>query len=163
MEEAVAFATRMGDGSEPDQGVLGKLFSAGTRSCSSASRGPIRYFTHRGGYGKSKVAFLAPYSGTIIPLDLGTLPQGLIVQKDGCLAAAKDIKMSLYFNQKVGLGLFGGEDSTFQKLTSNGRAFVYAGGIIIEKRLNNELLRMGTGCVVAFEPSLDFNMARTGG
>ena len=59
--------------------------------------------------------------------------------------------------------LFGGEDSTFQKLTSNGRAFVHVGGIIIEKRLNNELLRMGTGCVVAFEPSLDFNVARTGG
>ena len=162
MEEAVGFETKMGDGSEPDQGVLGKLFSAGTQLLIGEPLS-IRHFTYRGGHGKSKVAFLAPYSDLIIPLDLGTLPQGLIVRNDGFPAAAKDIKMSLYFNQKFGLGLFGGEGSIFQKLTGDGSAFVHASDIIIEKRPNNELLRMDTGCVVAFEPSLDFSVVRTGG
>lgn len=97
MEEAVASETKAGDGSEPDQRVLGKLFSAGTQLLIGEPMS-IRYLAYRGGYGKSKVAFLAPYSSTIIPLNLGTLPQGLIVRKDGFLVAAKGSKMSLHFN-----------------------------------------------------------------
>lgn len=97
MEEAVTFETKMGNDSEPDQGILGKLFSAGTQLLIGEPMS-IRYLTHRGGYGKSKVTFLAPYSGIIISLDLGTLPQGLIVRKDGFLVAAKGRKMSLHFN-----------------------------------------------------------------
>ncbi len=162
MEEAIAFETKMGDGSEPDQGLMGKLFSAGTRLLTGESLF-LTHFTHRGGHGKSKVAFAAPYPGTIIALDLGILPQGLIVQKDGFLAAAKGTKMSLHFNQKFGSGLFGGEGFILQKLTGDGKAFVHAGGTIIEKHLNNELLRVDTGCVVAFEPGLDFSIARAGG
>jgi uncharacterized protein (TIGR00266 family) len=162
MDEAIAFETKMGDGSEPDQGLLGKLFSAGTRLITGESLF-LTHFTHRGGYGKSRVAFSAPYPGTIIPLDLGTLPNGLIVQKDGFLAAAKGTKISLHLNQKLGAGFFGGEGFILQKLTGDGKAFVHAGGTIIEKRLSNELLRVDTGCVVAFEPSIDFSVARAGG
>ncbi|MBJ6144058.1 TIGR00266 family protein [Hymenobacter sp. BT559] len=162
MDEAIAFETKMGDGSEPDQGLLGKLFSAGTRLITGESLF-LTHFTHRGGYGKSRVAFSAPYPGTIIPLDLGTLPNGLIVQKDGFLAAAKGTKISLHLNQKLGAGFFGGEGFILQKLTGDGKAFVHAGGTIIEKRLNNELLRVDTGCVVAFEPGIDFSVARAGG
>ncbi len=162
MEEAIAFETKMGDGSEPDQGLMGKLFSAGTRLLTGESLF-LTHFTHRGGSGKSKVAFSAPYPGTIIAVDLGALPQGLIVQKDGFLAAAKGTKMTLHFNQKFGSGLFGGEGFILQKLTGDGKAFVHAGGTIIEKTLRNELLRVDTGCVVAFEPGLDFSIARAGG
>ncbi|MFD1467908.1 TIGR00266 family protein [Hymenobacter caeli] len=162
MEEAIAFETKMGDGSAPDQGLMGKLFSAGTRLLTGESLF-LTHFTHRGSSGKCKVAFSAPYPGTIIPVDLGGMPQGLIVQKDGFLAAAKGTKMSIHFNQKLGAGLFGGEGFILQKLTGDGKAFVHAGGTIIEKRLNNELLRVDTGCVVAFEPSLDFSIARAGG
>lgn len=162
MEEAIAFETKMGDGSEPDQGLMGKLFSAGTRLLTGESLF-LTHFTHRGGSGKSKVAFSAPYPGTIIAVDLGALPQGLIVQKDGFLAAAKGTKMTIHFNQKLGAGLFGGEGFILQKLTGDGKAFVHAGGTIIEKTLTNELLRVDTGCVVAFEPGLDFSVARAGG
>lgn len=162
MEEAIAFETKMGDGSEPDQGLLGKLFSAGTRLLTGESLF-LTHFTHRGGSGTSKVAFSAPYPGTIIAVDLGTLPQGLIVQKDGFLAAARGTKLSLHFNQKLGSGLFGGEGFILQKLTGDGKAFVHAGGTIIEKQLRNEVLRVDTGCVVAFEPGLEFSVARAGG
>ncbi len=162
MEEAIAFETKMGDGSEPDQGLLGKLFSAGTRLITGESLF-LTHFTHRGGPGKSKVAFSAPYPGTIIAVDLSTMPQGLVVQKDGFLAAARGTKLSVHFNQKLGSGLFGGEGFILQKLTGDGKAFVHAGGTIIEKHLRNELLRVDTGCVVAFEPGLDFSVARAGG
>jgi uncharacterized protein (TIGR00266 family) len=123
----------------------------------------LTHFTHRGGYGKSHVAFSAPYPGTIIPIDLREMPQGLIVQKDGFLAAARGTKMAMHFNQKLGAGLFGGEGFILQKLTGDGKAFIHAGGTIIEKRLNNQLLRVDTGCVVAFEPGINFNIARAGG
>ena len=161
MEEAIAFETRMGDGSAPDQGLLGKLFSAGTRLLTGEGLF-LTHFTNRSA-GKSRVAFSAPYPGTIIALDLGTLGQGLIVQKDGFLAAALGTKISLHLNQKLGSGFFGGEGFILQKLTGDGRAFVHAGGTIIEKKLTNELLRVDTGCVVAFEPSINFSVARAGG
>ena len=162
MEEAIAFETKMGDGSEPEQGFMGKLLSAGTRLVTGESLF-LTHFTHRGSTGKSKVAFSAPYPGTIIAVNLRDMPQGLIVQKDGFLAAARGTKISLHFNQNFGAGFFGGEGFILQKLTGDGKAFVHAGGTIIEKHLHNELLRVDTGCVVAFEPGIDFSVARAGG
>lgn len=162
MDEAIAFETKMGDGSEPDQGLMGKIFSAGSRLLTGESLF-MTHFTHRGSHGKSRVAFSAPYPGTILPLDLRTLPQGLIVQKDGFLAAARGTKVSVHFNRRLGAGFFGGEGFILQKLTGDGKAFIHAGGTIIEKQLNNELLRVDTGCVVAFEPGIDFDIVRAGG
>ena len=162
MDEQIAFETKMGDGSEPNQGVMGKLFSAGSRLLTGESLF-MTHFTHRGNSGKSRVAFSAPYPGTIIPIDLSTMPHGLIVQKDGFLAAARGTKLSIHFNQKLGSGFFGGEGFILQKITGDGKAFVHAGGTIIEKNLQNELLRVDTGCVVAFEPGIDFSIARAGG
>ncbi|SHI44704.1 TIGR00266 family protein [Hymenobacter daecheongensis DSM 21074] len=162
MEEGIAFETKMGDGSEPDQGLMGKLFSAGTRLITGESLF-MTHFTHRGHTAKSRVAFSAPYPGTIIPLDLRSLPQGLIVQKDGFLAAARGTKISIHFNQRFGAGFFGGEGFILQKLTGDGKAFIHAGGTVIEKRLNSEILRVDTGCIVAFEPGVDFSIARAGG
>lgn len=162
MEEGIAFETKMGDGSEPDQGFMGKLFSAGTRLITGESLF-MTHFTHRGHTAKSRVAFSAPYPGTIIPLDLGTLPGGLIVQKDGFLAAARGTKIGIHFNQRFGAGFFGGEGFILEKLTGDGKAFIHAGGTVIEKRLNNEILRVDTGCIVAFEPSVNFSVARAGG
>lgn len=162
MDEAIAFETKMGDGSEPDQGLMGKIFSAGSRLLTGESLF-MTHFTHRGSHGKSRVAFSAPYPGTILPLDLRTLPQGLIVQKDGFLAAARGTKVSVHFNRRLGAGFFGGEGFILQKLTGDGKAFIHAGGTIIEKQLNNDLLRVDTGCVVAFEPGIDFDIVRAGG
>ena len=162
MEEGIAFETKMGDGSTPDQGLLGRLFAAGTRLITGESLF-MTHFTHRGQQAKAHVAFSAPYPGTIIAVDLRDLPHGLIVQKDGFLAAARGTRLSIHFNQKFGAGLFGGEGFILQKLTGDGKAFVHAGGTIIEKTLRNETLRVDTGCVVAFEPGIDFSVARAGG
>jgi uncharacterized protein (TIGR00266 family) len=162
MEDGIIFETKMGDGSEPDQGFLGKLLSAGARALTGESVFMTHFTNH--GAGKKKVAFSAPYPGTIIPIDLAT-QQGnqLIVQKDGFLCAALGTKVSITFNKKIGSGLVGGEGFILQKLQGDGKAFVHAGGTVIEKQLNNETLRIDTGCVVAFEHTLDFDVQSSGG
>ncbi|WP_026462295.1 TIGR00266 family protein [Adhaeribacter aquaticus] len=162
MEEGIAFETKMGDGSEPQQGFFGKLMSAGSRMITGESLF-MTHFTHRGYSPKSRVAFSAPYPGTIMPIDLSQIPQGLVVQKDGFLAAALGTKINVHFNQRLGAGFFGGEGFILQRLTGDGLAFIHAGGTVIEKRLNNETLRVDTGCVVAFENGIDFNIQRAGG
>lgn len=162
MEDGISFETKMGDGSEPNQGFLGKLVSAGTRVLTGESLF-MTHFTNQG-IGKKKVAFSAPYPGTVIPIDLQQSPnQELIVQKDGFLCAAMGTKVAITLNKRLGSGLIGGEGFILQKLQGDGMAFVHAGGTVIEKQLNNETLRIDTGCVVAFEPTLDFDIQSAGG
>ncbi|RIJ37689.1 TIGR00266 family protein [Pontibacter oryzae] len=162
MEDGIDFQTKMGDGSNPSQGFLGKLVSAGSRMITGESLF-MTHFTHRG-YGKSRVAFSAPYPGTILPVNLSTIRNHtLIAQKDAFLAAALGTKLSIHFNQKFGSGLFGGEGFILQKMQGDGLAFLHAGGTIVEKHLNNETLRVDTGCVVAFEEGIDFSVQRAGG
>ncbi|QCR24045.1 TIGR00266 family protein [Pontibacter sp. SGAir0037] len=162
MEDGIDFQTKMGDGSNPSQGFLGKLVSAGARMITGESLF-MTHFTHRG-YGKSRVAFSAPYPGTILPIDLRDIPtRSLIAQKDAFLAAALGTKVSIHFNQRFGSGLFGGEGFILQRLEGDGLAFLHAGGTIVEKHLNNETLRVDTGCVVAFEEGIDFSIQQAGG
>jgi uncharacterized protein (TIGR00266 family) len=162
MEDGVQFETKMGDGSEPSQGMMGKLFAAGSRLLTGESLF-MTHFTHRGSRPKTRVAFSAPYPGTILPINLSQIPQGLIVQKDGFLAAALGTKINIHFNKRLGAGFFGGEGFILQRLTGDGLAFVHAGGTVIEKQLNQETLRVDTGCVVAFESGIDFDIQRAGG
>ena len=162
MEDGIEFETKMGDGSSPDQGFLGKLVSVGSRWITGESIF-MTHFTHRGGRAKSRVAFSAPYPGTIMPVDLATLPQGLVVQKDGFLCAARGTRLQVHFNKRLGSGFFGGEGFILQKLTGDGLAFIHAGGALVEKQLYNETLRVDTGCVVAFEAGIDFSIQRAGG
>ncbi|MDN4166746.1 TIGR00266 family protein [Cytophagales bacterium LB-30] len=162
MEQGMEFETKMGDGSEPNQGLFGKLLQAGSRMLTGESLF-MTHFTNRGSR-RAKVAFSAPYPGTVIPLDLSTCRgQEIIVQKDGFLCAALGTKMTITFNRKIGAGLIGGEGFILQKLQGDGMAFVHAGGTVIEKQLNNETLRIDTGCVVAFESHLDFDVQSAGG
>jgi uncharacterized protein (TIGR00266 family) len=162
MEEGIQFETKMGDGSNPNQGFFNKLLSAGSRLITGESLF-MTHFTNFG-RGKRKVAFSAPYPGTIIPVDLAQIPGNqLIVQKDGFLCAALGTKMTMHFNKKLGSGLVGGEGFILQKIQGDGKAFVHAGGTVIEKYLDNETLRVDTGCVVAFEPQMDFDVQAAGG
>lgn len=162
MEEGITFATKMGDGAEPSQSILGKLVSAGTRMLTGESLF-LTHFTHTG-TGKAKVGFSAPYPGTVIPIDLAQMKnRELIVQKDGFLCAALGTKISITFNKRIGSGLVGGEGFILQKLKGDGMAFIHAGGTLIQKELNNETLRIDTGCVVAYESSLDFDVQKSGG
>lgn len=161
MEEGILFETKMGDGATPNQSVFDKLLSAGSRLLTGESLF-ITHFTNRGNK-KAKVGFSAPYPGTIIPIDLVTSPNHeLVVQKDGFLCAAFGTKLTMVFNRKIGSGLVGGEGFILQKLQGDGKAFVHAGGTVIERTLNNETLRVDTGCVVAFESHIDFDVETSG-
>ena len=161
MEEGIEFEARMGDGSEAEKGFFGKVLSAGKRALTGESIF-MTHFTHHGA-GKSRVAFAAPYPGKIIPIDLATIPgNDLLCQKDAFLCAAHGTKVSIAFNKKFGTGLFGGEGFILQKLVGDGMAFVHAGGTVIERDLNDETLRIDTGCIVAFEPHIDYSIERAG-
>lgn len=162
MEDGIHFETKMGDGSNPNQGLFDKLLSAGSRVLTGESLF-MTHFTNRGSK-KAKVGFSAPYPGTVIPIELSRLPNNeVIVQKDGFLCAAYGTKLSITFNRKLGSGLVGGEGFILQRLQGDGRAFIHAGGTVIERTLNNETLRVDTGCVVAFESKIDFDVQTAGG
>ena len=161
MEDGIQFETKMGDGSVANQGLLDKLLSAGSRVLTGESLF-MTHFTNRGSR-RAKVGFSAPYPGTVIPVDLASSPRNeLIVQKDGFLCAAYGTKLTIVFNKRFGAGLVGGEGFILQKLHGDGKAFVHAGGTVIERTLNNETLRVDTGCVVAFESQVDFDVETTG-
>ncbi|MBR8537344.1 TIGR00266 family protein [Carboxylicivirga sediminis] len=161
MEEGIDFETKMGDGSNPSQGFLGKLAAGASRLITGESLF-ITHFTHRG-YGKKRVAFSAPYPGTIVPIDLSQIGGRVIVQKDAFLCAALGTKLSMHFNKRIGAGFFGGEGFILQKLQGDGKAFIHAGGTLVEKELNGETLRVDTGCVVGFTDGIDFSIERAGG
>jgi len=160
MEDGIAFESKMGDGTNPGASFFDKLLSAGSRVITGESLF-ITHFTNQGN-GKKHVAFSAPYPGTIIAVDLRQMGGTIIVQKDAFLCAALGTKISMRFNKKLGSGFFGGEGFILQQLTGDGKAFIHAGGTVIERRLNNETLRVDTGCVVAFEQSIDFDVQQAG-
>jgi uncharacterized protein (TIGR00266 family) len=162
MEDGIQFETKMGDGSNPNQGFFGKLMSAGARMITGESLF-MTHFTHKGA-GKGHVAFAAPFPGTVSPVNLADCNNNtLIVQKDAFLCAALGTKIAIHFNKKIGAGFFGGEGFILQKLQGDGMAFIHAGGTVIERTLNNETLRIDTGCVVGFEEGVNFDIQRAGG
>jgi uncharacterized protein (TIGR00266 family) len=161
MEEDIVFETRMGDGSEANQGVLGKLFGAGKRMLTGESLF-MTHFTNRGAM-KRNVAFAAPYPGKIVPVDLASLGGDLICQKDAFLCAAKGTSVSMAFNRKLGAGFFGGEGFILQKLEGDGLAFLHAGGTVVKRELNGETLRVDTGCIVAFDATVEYSIEAAGG
>ncbi len=160
MDSGIAFETKMGDGSDPNQGMMRKLLSAGTRILTGESLF-VTHFTNREGR-KQKVAFAAPYPGKIVPLELAHLGGSIIVQKDGFLCAAKGTRINITLNRRIGAGLVGGEGFILQKLEGDGKAFMHAGGTVIERRLNNESLKIDTGCVVGYTPGIEFNIEASG-
>jgi len=161
MEEGISFEAKMGDGSEPDQGLLGKILGAGKRVLTGESIF-MTHFTNRG-IGKQHVAFAAPYPGKIIPLNLATVPGGeILCQKDSFLCAAYGTQIGIAFQRRLGTGFFGGEGFILQRLTGDGMTFMHACGTIIERQLHGETLRVDTGCLVAFEPGIEYNIERAG-
>jgi uncharacterized protein (TIGR00266 family) len=160
MEDGISFSTRMGDGSSVNQGLLGKLVSAGTRVLTGESLF-VTHFTNESGM-KRRLAFAAPYPGQIVPIDLLSTGGSITVQKDGFLCAALGTKISITLNKRIGSGLVGGEGFILQKLQGDGKAFVHAGGTIIERELNHDSLRIDTGCIVAFTSGIDFNVQAAG-
>ncbi|MES2744172.1 MAG: TIGR00266 family protein [Bdellovibrionota bacterium] len=160
MEDGITFESRLGDGSATDQGFFSKLWGAGKRALTGESLF-LTHFTNQGS-GKKRVAFSSPFPGQIVALDLKTFGRPILCQKDSFLAAAMGTKISMAFNSRLGAGFFGGEGFILQKIEGEGKAFIHAGGHVIRKQLNNQVLRIDTGCVVAFEEGIDFNIERSG-
>jgi uncharacterized protein (TIGR00266 family) len=156
MEQDITFETRMGDGSATNENFMSKIFSAGKRVLTGESL----FMTHFSNEGtkKRRVAFAAPYPGTIIPLNLAEQGGQILCQKDSFLAAARGTKIDIAFNRKIGAGFFGGEGFILQKLQGDGMAFLQAGGTIVKRRINGETLRLDTGCLVAFGPGIDYDI-----
>ncbi len=156
LEDGIRFETRMGDGSEASEGVFGKLWSVGKRMVTGESM----FMTHFENDASipRKVAFSAPFPGTIIPVDMAAIGGKIICQKDSFLAAAKGTELGIAFSRRIGAGFFGGEGFILQSIKGDGMAFVQAGGTIIEKKLDNETLKLDTGCLVAFTEGLDYDI-----
>jgi uncharacterized protein (TIGR00266 family) len=161
MEEDIVYEAKMGDGSGGDEGLMGKLFSAGKRALSGESVF-MTHFTNTSS-NKRRVAFAAPYPGHIIPIDLAQIGGELMCQKDAFLCAALGTEVSIAFSRKLGRGFFGGEGFILQRLLGDGMTFVHAGGTVIKKELNNDKLRVDTGCLVAFTQGVNYDIEMTKG
>ena len=162
MDDGIEMETIFGDGSKPNQGILGKLMSAGKRLLTGESLF-MTAFTNTV-QGKRKVSFASPYPGKIIALDLLRMGGKMICQKDSFLCAAKGVSVGIEFQRKLGTGIFGGEGFIMQKLEGDGLAFVHAGGHVTERELQQgELLKIDTGCIVAFSQTIDYDIQFVGG
>jgi uncharacterized protein (TIGR00266 family) len=161
MDDGVAMETIFGDGSQQSRGFLDALVGAGKRLLTGESLFMTVFMNQ--GQGKKRVAFGAPYPGKIIAIHLSELGGELIAQKDSFLAAAKGVSLGIAFQRRLGAGFFGGEGFIMQRLQGDGWAFVHAGGTIHERTLApGEVLRVDTGCIVAFQPSVQYDIEFVG-
>jgi uncharacterized protein (TIGR00266 family) len=161
-DTVVVMKTIFGDGSSTGGGFMDKLLGAGKRLMTGESLF-MTVFTHTG-TGKAHVAFGAPYPGNIIPVQLSQIGGSLICQKDSFLCAAKGVSIGIYFQRRILTGLFGGEGFVMQKLDGDGMVFMHAGGTVVDRTLEpGEVLHVDTGCVVAFEPGVKFDIEQAGG
>ncbi|MFN3611525.1 TIGR00266 family protein [Tepidimonas sp.] len=162
MEDGIQMETVFGDGSAAQGGLLGKLLGAGKRLITGESLFTTVCINR--GSGKRRVAFAAPYTGKIIPFDLKQYGGTIICQKDAFLCAARGVSLGIAFQRRLGTGFFGGEGFIMQKLDGDGLAFCHCGGTVLQRTLAaGELLRVDTGCVVAYTPDVDFDIEFVGG
>ncbi len=160
MDNNISFEAKMGDGSQVDNGLLGKLVNSGKRVLTGESLF-MTHFTNIDSQ-KRKVAFAAPYPGKIIPLNMAEVNGEITCQKDAFLCAALGTEITIAFNKRLGSGFFGGEGFILQKVKGDGMTFLHAGGTIVKKELNNETLKIDTGCIVAFTGNIDYNIEQAG-
>jgi uncharacterized protein (TIGR00266 family) len=161
MEDGIEMETIFGDGSAPQSGFLGALMGAGKRLLTGESLF-MTVFLNRTTQ-KRRIAFGAPYPGKIVPVHLAELGGELIAQKDSFLAAAKGVSVGIAFQRRLGVGLFGGEGFIMQRLQGDGWAFVHAGGTLQERTLaGGEVIRVDTGCIVGFQPSIQYDIEYVG-
>ena len=163
MTAGIQLDTIFGDGSgQQKSGIMGALLGAGKRVLTGESLFMTVFSAH--GRAKERVGFAAPYPGRILAMELPELGGELICQKDSFLCAAKGVAISIAFQKKIGVGLFGGEGFIMQRLQGDGLCFVHAGGMLTEMELGaGESLRVDTGCLVALQPSVGYDVQFVGG
>ena len=158
----VQMETLFGDGSQQSSGLLGSLLGAGKRLLTGESLFTT-VFSQQGS-GKGRVAFAAPYPGTILPLNLRDFGGKLVCQKDSFLAGAKGVSIGIQFQKKILTGLFGGEGFVLQKLEGDGWVFIHMGGTVRKIELApGEALDVDTGCLAAMTQNVDYDIRTVGG
>jgi uncharacterized protein (TIGR00266 family) len=161
MTSGIEMETIFGDGSQQRSGVMGALLGAGKRLITGESLF-MTVFTNQAA-AKQQVAFAAPYPGKILALDLKHLGGNLVCQKDSFLCAARGVSIGIAFQRRIGVGLFGGEGFIMQRLEGDGLCFVHAGGTVHALDMNvGETLRVDTGCLVALQPSVNYEIQYVG-
>ena len=161
MDDGIDMETVFGDGSQQQTGFIGALMGAGKRLLVGESLF-MTVFLNKSSQ-KKRVAFGAPYPGKIVAVHLAEIGGELIAQKDSFLAAAKGVSIGIAFQRRLGVGLFGGEGFIMERLQGDGWVFVHAGGMLMERTLApGELLRVDTGCIVAFQPTIDYDIQFVG-
>src|SRR5438093_6080367 len=161
MTDGINMETVFGDGSQQRSGVMGALLGAGKRLLTGESLF-MTVFSNQGA-GKQQVAFAAPYPGKILAMDLKQLGGELVCQKDSFLCAARGVSIGIAFQRRLGVGLFGGEGFIMQRLQGDGLCFVHAGGTVHPLDLSaGQTLRVDTGCLVALQPSVDYDIQYVG-
>lgn len=162
IEDGIYLETIFGDGSTQTKGLLGTLLGAGKRLLTGESLF-MTVFQNQG-QGKRTAAFAAPYPGKIVPMNLAELGGEMICQKESFLVAAKGVSVGIAFQKRLGTGLFGGEGFIMERLQGDGLTFVHAGGTLEEKTLaSGETLKVDTGCLVALQPTVDYDIQFVGG
>ncbi len=159
MEDDIEMATSLSM-TKDNGGLLGTLFKAGKRMLTGESFF-ITVFANEGRQ-RRDIAFAAPYPGHVIPIELADHGGEIICQKDAFLCGARGIDVDIAFQRRLGVGFFGGEGFILQRISSStgrGLAFLHAGGSIVKRRLEHgQTLRVDTGCLVAFERTVDYDI-----
>src|ERR671925_179682 len=161
MDDGIGMETVFGDASRPQTGFVDALIGAGKRLLIGESLFMTVFMNSA--QQKRRVAFAAPYPGKIVPVKLSEVGGELIAQKDSFLAAAKGVSIGIAFQKRLGVGFFGGEGFIMERLQGDGWAFVHAGGFLIERTLGpGEVLRIDTGCLVALQPTVGYDIEYVG-
>ncbi len=161
MEDNISFVAKMGDGSNPNEGLMGKLMSVGRRVLTGESVF-LTHFTNTAPSGKRRVAFAAPFPGKIVEVNLAMIGGEITCQKDAFLCAAFGTQVTIAFTKRLGTGFFGGEGFILEKLKGDGIACLHACGTIIQRELKGDTLLVDTGCLVAFSPGVSYDIQRAG-
>lgn len=162
MTSGIQMDTVFGDPSAPKGGFWSKVAAAGKRALTGESLF-MTTFTNIAGQ-REVVAFAAPFPGKIVPMHLEQLGGELICQRDSFICAARGTQIGIAFQKRFGVGLFGGEGFIMQRLTGDGIALVHAGGTLMRRTLAaGETMRLDTGCLVAIQPSVDYDIQMVGG
>ena len=149
------------DGIEMSTNARGGVMKSLGRMFAGESIFMANYTSNKDG---AKVAFASTVPGSVIPIDLSQYSGGYILQKGAFLCAEQNVNTSIAFTKKISAGLFGGEGFILQNATGNGHVFLEVDGDAIEKELAaGEVLKVDTGNVVAFEPSVSYEIERIKG
>jgi uncharacterized protein (TIGR00266 family) len=125
--------------------------------------GESLFMTYFRAMADGEVGFAGSYPGRIQAFDLAA-GQSVLVQRDSFLLAQTTVQLNIALVKKLGAGFFGGEGFILERLTGPGSVFIHGGGDFIEFTLRpGETLQVDTGCIVAFDEGVNYDIQFVGG